>query len=95
MVAGENFGCGSSREHAPWAVQDFGFKIVIAPSYADIFKNNCVKNGILPIQVSDEQVQYIIKKAESEEYQLTVDLENQVVYDNRGIQGYIRNCPLP
>lgn len=86
LVAGENFGCGSSREHAPWAVQDFGFKIVIAPSYADIFKNNCVKNGILPIQVSDEQVQYIIRKAESEEYQLTVDLENQVVYDNEGFK---------
>ncbi|MFL6518172.1 MAG: 3-isopropylmalate dehydratase small subunit [Bacillus sp. (in: firmicutes)] len=86
LVAGENFGCGSSREHAPWAVQDFGFKIVIAPSYADIFKNNCVKNGILPIQISDEQVQYIIRKAESEEYQLTVDLENQVVYDNEGFK---------
>ena len=75
LVAGENFGCGSSREHAPWAVQDFGFKIVIAPSYADIFKNNCVKNGILAIQVSEEHVQTIMKKAESEEYTLTVNLE--------------------
>lgn len=95
LVAGENFGCGSSREHAPWAVQDFGFKIVIAPSYADIFKNNCVKNGILPIQVSDEQVQYIIKKAESEEYQLTVDLENQVVYDNEGFKVTFEIAPYP
>ena len=95
LVAGENFGCGSSREHAPWAVQDFGFKIVIAPSYADIFKNNCVKNGILPIQVSDEQVQYIIRKAESEEYQLTVDLENQVVYDNEGFKVTFDIAPYP
>jgi 3-isopropylmalate/(R)-2-methylmalate dehydratase small subunit len=95
LVAGENFGCGSSREHAPWAVQDFGFKIVIAPSYADIFKNNCVKNGILPIQISDEQVQYIIRKAESEEYQLTVDLENQVVYDNEGFKVSFEIAPYP
>jgi 3-isopropylmalate/(R)-2-methylmalate dehydratase small subunit len=95
LVAGENFGCGSSREHAPWAVQDFGFKIVIAPSYADIFKNNCVKNGILPIQVSDEQVQYIIRKADSEEYQLTVDLENQVVYDNEGFKVTFEIAPYP
>ncbi|MEH7503389.1 3-isopropylmalate dehydratase small subunit [Neobacillus drentensis] len=95
LVAGENFGCGSSREHAPWAVQDFGFKIVIAPSYADIFKNNCVKNGILPIQISDDQVQYIIRKAESEEYQLTVDLENQVVYDNEGFKVTFEIAPYP
>lgn len=95
LVAGENFGCGSSREHAPWAVQDFGFKIVIAPSFADIFKNNCVKNGILPIQISNEQVQSIIKKAESEEYQLTVDLENQVVYDNEGFKVSFDIAPYP
>ncbi|NHC40423.1 3-isopropylmalate dehydratase small subunit [Bacillus sp. MM2020_1] len=95
LVAGENFGCGSSREHAPWAVQDFGFKIVIAPSYADIFKNNCVKNGILPIQISEEQVQYIIRKAKSEEYQLTVDLENQVVYDNEGFKVSFDIAPYP
>ncbi|MBV7508331.1 3-isopropylmalate dehydratase small subunit [Bacillus sp. sid0103] len=95
LVAGENFGCGSSREHAPWAVQDFGFKIVIAPSFADIFKNNCVKNGILPIQVSDEQVQYIIRKAESEEYELTVDLENQVVSDNEGFKVTFEIAPYP
>jgi 3-isopropylmalate/(R)-2-methylmalate dehydratase small subunit len=82
IVAGENFGCGSSREHAPWALQDFGFKVVIASSFADIFKNNCVKNGILPIQVSDEQAQELMRRAESEEYTLTVDLEQQVVYDH-------------
>jgi len=95
IVAGENFGCGSSREHAPWAVQDFGFKIVIAPSFADIFKNNCVKNGILPIQANNEQVQYMIRKAESEEYQLTVDLENQVVYDNEGFKASFDIAPYP
>jgi 3-isopropylmalate/(R)-2-methylmalate dehydratase small subunit len=82
LVAGENFGCGSSREHAPWAIQDFGFKVVIAPTFADIFKNNCVKNGILPIQVSEAQGQELMRRAESEEYSLTVDLEQQMIYDN-------------
>ncbi|MCM2533988.1 3-isopropylmalate dehydratase small subunit [Neobacillus pocheonensis] len=86
LVAGENFGCGSSREHAPWAVQDYGFRVIIAPSYADIFKNNCVKNGILAIQLDDEQVQTIIKKAESDKYELTVNLEDQVVVDNKGFE---------
>jgi 3-isopropylmalate/(R)-2-methylmalate dehydratase small subunit len=95
LVAGENFGCGSSREHAPWAIQDFGFKIVIAPSYADIFKNNCVKNGILPIQVSEEQAQTLIRKAESDEYELTVNLEEQVVYDNEGFQVKFDILPYP
>jgi 3-isopropylmalate/(R)-2-methylmalate dehydratase small subunit len=82
LIAGENFGCGSSREHAPWAIQDFGFKVVIAPTFADIFKNNCVKNGILPIQVSEAQGQELMRRAESEEYSLTVDLEQQMIYDN-------------
>jgi 3-isopropylmalate/(R)-2-methylmalate dehydratase small subunit len=86
LVAGDNFGCGSSREHAPWAVQDYGFKIIIAPSYADIFKNNCVKNGILAIAATEEEVQEIVKKAESGDYQLTVDLEIQVVKDNEGFE---------
>jgi 3-isopropylmalate/(R)-2-methylmalate dehydratase small subunit len=86
LVAGENFGCGSSREHAPWALQDYGFRVIIAPSFADIFKNNTVKNGILAIPASEEQVQTIIKKAESEQYRLTVNLEDQVVYDNEGFQ---------
>ncbi|MEH7418260.1 3-isopropylmalate dehydratase small subunit [Neobacillus drentensis] len=95
IVAGENFGCGSSREHAPWAVQDFGFKVIIAPSYADIFKNNCVKNGILAIQASEAQVQSIIKKAESTEYTLTVDLEEQKVYDNEGFELSFDIAPYP
>lgn len=86
LVAGDNFGCGSSREHAPWAVQDYGFKVIIAPSFADIFKNNCVKNGILAIPASEEQVQTIINKAESNQYILTVNLEDQVVYDNEGFK---------
>lgn len=95
LVAGENFGCGSSREHAPWAIQDFGFKVVIAQSYADIFKNNCVKNGILTIQASEEQVQSIMRKAESEEYSLTVNLEDQVVTDNQGLEFTFDITPYP
>ncbi|MGX6444842.1 3-isopropylmalate dehydratase small subunit [Neobacillus sp. K501] len=95
LVAGENFGCGSSREHAPWAVQDFGFKVIIAPSYADIFKNNCVKNGILAIVASEEQVQEIIRKAESSSYTLNVDLEEQVVFDNEGLEVAFDIAPYP
>lgn len=95
LVAGENFGCGSSREHAPWAVQDYGFKVIIAPSYADIFKNNCVKNGILAIVASEEQVQEIIRKAESQAYSLTVNLEDQVVYDNEGLELKFDIPPYP
>lgn len=86
LVAGENFGCGSSREHAPWAIQDYGFKVVIAPSFADIFKNNCVKNGILAITVSEEDKQALIDRAESKDYSLSVNLEDQVVYDNEGLK---------
>jgi len=95
LVAGENFGCGSSREHAPWAVQDYGFKVIIAPSYADIFKNNCVKNGILAIVASEAEVQDIIKKAESTEYTLTVNLEDQKVYDNEGFELSFDIAPYP
>ncbi|MGG3562275.1 3-isopropylmalate dehydratase small subunit [Neobacillus rhizosphaerae] len=95
LVAGENFGCGSSREHAPWAVQDFGFKVIIAPSYADIFKNNCVKNGILAIQASEAQVQTIMKNAEAEGYMLTVSLEEQRVFDNSGFEMTFDIAPYP
>lgn len=95
IVAGENFGCGSSREHAPWAVQDFGFRVIIAPSYADIFKNNCVKNGILAIQASESEVQTIIKRAESEDYTLTVNLEEQVVSDGEGFEVKFDIAPYP
>lgn len=86
LVAGENFGCGSSREHAPWAIQDYGFKVVIAPSFADIFYNNCVKNGILPVQLPEEQTAELVKKAENSHYTLSVDLENKVIYDDDGFK---------
>lgn len=80
LVAGENFGCGSSREHAPWSLQDFGFQIVIAPSFADIFKNNCLKNGILPIALSADEVSYLMKEAGNSDAEFTIDLPNQKVY---------------
>ena len=82
LVAGRNFGCGSSREHAPWAVADYGFRVLIAPSYADIFYNNCFKNGILPVTLPDEKVEELFKRAEKEPgYSLTADLPNQTISD--------------
>jgi 3-isopropylmalate/(R)-2-methylmalate dehydratase small subunit len=76
LVAGRNFGCGSSREHAPWALADYGFRAIIAPSFADIFANNCVKNGIVTVELTDEQVAELARRArESEGYGVTVDLE--------------------
>ncbi|MDH5164268.1 3-isopropylmalate dehydratase small subunit [Heyndrickxia oleronia] len=84
LVAGPNFGCGSSREHAPWALQDYGFKVIIAPSFADIFYNNCLKNGLLPIQLNLETVKSIIDKANEATIELTVDLENErLTYDDQ------------
>jgi 3-isopropylmalate/(R)-2-methylmalate dehydratase small subunit len=72
-----NFGCGSSREHAPWALLDYGFKVIIAPSYADIFYNNCFKNGILPIRLDEDEVEHLFNEvAENTDYQLVVDLED-------------------
>ena len=83
LVADKNFGCGSSREHAPWALGEFGFRVIIAPSFADIFANNCFKNGMLPIAVNVEE---IMKRAQEREgYQLTVDLERLVVEDESGL----------
>ena len=80
LVAGENFGCGSSREHAPWALLDFGIRCVIAPSFADIFFNNCFKNGILPIALPQEQVDAIMRDADrGSNARVTVDLEAQAV----------------
>ena len=85
LLARRNFGCGSSREHAPWALQDFGFRTVIAPSFADIFYNNCFKNGFLPIVLTEEQVEQLFREAAAAEgYQLTVDLEKQVVVTPAG-----------
>mgnify|MGYP001175589658 CR=1 FL=1 len=86
LVAGDNFGCGSSREHAPWALLDYGFKVIIAPSFADIFYNNCVKNGILPIRLPGDKVETLFEKAADKHYELTVDLENQLVYDSDGLK---------
>ena len=80
LLARTNFGCGSSREHAPWAVLDYGFRAIIAPSYADIFYINCFKNGILPITLPDDQVDELFRRTEQNPgYQLTVDLESQTI----------------
>ena len=82
LVAGHNFGCGSSREHAPWALRDYGIKCVIAPSFADIFYNNCFKNGVLPLRISEEDVRAIMDRATGKPgLNLTVDLESQRVWD--------------
>ncbi|MEX3313906.1 3-isopropylmalate dehydratase small subunit [Sulfitobacter sp. PS-8MA] len=87
LVAGDNFGCGSSREHAPWAIKDFGIRCVIAPSFADIFYNNCFKNGILPIALPQEQVDVLMKDAEKgSNARMTIDLENQTVTTSDGEQ---------
>jgi 3-isopropylmalate/(R)-2-methylmalate dehydratase small subunit len=80
LLARENFGCGSSREHAPWALEDYGFRAIIAPSFADIFYNNCFKNGILPIVLDAAMVDRLFKECEANEgYALTVDLNEQTV----------------
>jgi len=78
LIAGDNFGCGSSREHAPWSLLDFGFKCIIAPSFADIFYNNCFKNGILPIKLEQFQVDLLIKVGENKK-KLLINLEEQKI----------------
>ena len=101
LVAGKNFGCGSSREHAVWALEDFGFRAVIAPSFADIFANNCVKNGVLAVVLTEKEVGEIVRRAaERPDYQLTIDLEQRKVHDDSGfsatfqIDDFTRNCLL-
>ena len=85
LIAGKNFGCGSSREHAPWALADYGFSAIIAPSFADIFANNCMKNGLLPVTLTDAEVAELMRRAsETENYEVTVDLENKIVADANG-----------
>ena len=85
MLARENFGCGSSREHAPWAILDYGISCIIAPSFADIFYNNCFKNGILPVVLKDEEVDLLFSETERHEgYKLDVDLEAQTVTTPNG-----------
>jgi 3-isopropylmalate/(R)-2-methylmalate dehydratase small subunit len=100
-LARENFGCGSSREHAPWALEDFGIRSVIAPSFAEIFYNNCFKNGLLPIVLSEEQVDQLFTEVQANEgYELTVNLEEQIVETPSGekiafeIDDFRKHCLL-
>lgn len=87
LVAGRNFGCGSSREHAPWALLDYGFRAIVAPSFADIFKNNCTKNGVLPVALPEEDVERLARRAlEVPGYRLTIDLESRTVCDESGYE---------
>ena len=84
LVSGRNFGSGSSREHAPWALQQYGFRAVIAPSFADIFRSNCYQNGFLPVVVPETIVRQLLDRAENEpSYKVTIDLEHQTVSDER------------
>ncbi len=100
LITGKNFGCGSSREHAPWALADYGFKAILAPSYADIFYNNCFKNGMLPITLPEETINGLLERAKTPGYTMTVDLENQTVTDTQGflaafdVDPFRRHCLL-
>ena len=100
LITGKNFGCGSSREHAPWALADYGFKAILAPSYADIFYNNCFKNGILPVVLLEETIAMLLQRGKTVGYTMTVDLENQTVTDNQGfsqpfeVDAFRRHCLL-
>jgi len=85
LLARRNFGCGSSREHAPWALEDYGFRVIIAPSFADIFYNNCFKNGMLPIPLDEQQVDDLFQRAAKPDYRLTVDLQQQRITDEQGL----------
>ena len=87
LLSRSNFGCGSSREHAPWAILDYGFRAIIASSFADIFYNNCLNNGILPIKLSNEEVEELFVRTESYEgYELEIDLKNKKIYDKSGLE---------
>lgn len=101
LLARENFGCGSSREHAPWALLDYGFRAIIAPSFADIFFNNCFKNGILPIVLDAEEVDVLFQEVDTQEgYRLLVDLPQQVVVSPSGrsfpfeVDAFRKHCLL-
>jgi 3-isopropylmalate/(R)-2-methylmalate dehydratase small subunit len=101
LVAGKNFGCGSSREHAVWALADFGFRAVISSSFADIFANNSTKNGFLAVQLREDEVGALMRQArEASDYQLTIDLEQREVRDDQGfrakfpIDDFVRHCLL-
>ena len=87
LLAGANFGCGSSREHAPWALADYGFRVIIAPSFADIFYANCCQNGLLPVTLADDEVLELFRRrVSSRSYELTIDLEKQSVRDELGFR---------
>jgi len=100
LIAGKNFGCGSSREHAVWSLADYGFRTVIASSFADIFANNSTKNGFLTVTLTDDEVADLMRRSQPEGYQLTVDLEQCKVYDDQGfsanfqIDDFVRHCLL-
>ena len=94
LITGANFGCGSSREHAPWALADYGFRAIIAPSFADIFFGNCCQNGLLPVTLAEAEVGVLARRAESPEgYDLTVDLVNRRVHDSQGFEASFRLDP--
>ena len=101
LLARENFGCGSSREHAPWALEDYGFSVIIAPSFADIFFNNCFKNGVLPIKLEAEKVDALFRAVETKVgYKLKIDLEQQTISDSDGtvykfeVDAFRKHCLL-
>jgi 3-isopropylmalate/(R)-2-methylmalate dehydratase small subunit len=101
LLARRNFGCGSSREHAPWALEDYGFRVIIAPSFADIFYNNCFKNGILPVSLDEAAVDDLFRRAAKHPgYRLTADLEKCELSDDHGLKlsfevdAFRRNCLL-
>jgi 3-isopropylmalate/(R)-2-methylmalate dehydratase small subunit len=101
LLARRNFGSGSSREHAPWALEDYGFRVIVAPSFADIFYNNCFKNGMLPIRLSEEQVEELFQReAKHRPYELTADLESCTLSDAHGssvkfdVEPFRRHCLL-
>ena len=102
LAAGKNFGSGSSREHAAWALHDYGFRCVLAPSFADIFYNNCFKIGLLPIQIDENKMEKIVSSSQIEtNYQLTIDLDSQTIIENNSnnkisfeIDAFMKNCLL-
>ncbi len=94
LLARRNFGCGSSREHAPWALADYGFRVVIAPTFADIFFNNCFQNGMLPIRLDEADVDELFRRAAAGPYRLTADLERNELRDDRGFSRPIAIDPF-
>ncbi len=95
LLAGENFGCGSSREHAPWALEEYGFKVVIAPSFADIFYGNCINIGLLPIKLNEDEIEQLFAQADNAKLKLTVDLsQNNVSFNNAKGEKIVFNFSL-